>query len=116
MKAWENMTVFFEQNKHLFPEMLAHDGIEASKNLRTAALMRALSFLVITLIIGWIFELIGYFKMAHLKNLGIVGAQPSTQPAPIPAPATEPAKKFCPNCGSPVTGQEKFCSSCGSEL
>jgi uncharacterized membrane protein len=117
MKAWENMRVFFEQNKNLFPETLALDGIEASKNLRTAALMRALAFLVITIIIGWIFELIGYFKMANLKNLGIVGAQPAAVPASTAPPATsEAARKFCPNCGAPVTGQEKFCSSCGAEL
>jgi hypothetical protein len=120
MKAWENMRIFFEQNKHLFPEITASDAIEASKNLRTAALMRALIFLIITGIIGFIFELIGYFKMAHLKNLGLVGGkQPSasvTQPGPTPTAAATPGKRFCPNCGSPITGTEKFCSSCGSEI
>jgi hypothetical protein len=120
MKAWENMRIFFEQNKNLFPEILALDGIEASKNLRTAALMRVLFFLIITGIIGLIYELIGYFKMAHFRNFGLTGlqqpaAQPSFSPTSSPSAETQ-IKRFCPNCGTPNTGQEKFCSACGAEL
>lgn len=29
---------------------------------------------------------------------------------------TQHAKKFCPNCGSPVHGHHRFCSSCGGKL
>lgn len=31
------------------------------------------------------------------------------------APAEEPAPRFCPNCGSEVTGG-KFCSNCGAPV
>lgn len=33
---------------------------------------------------------------------------------PQPTPSDE--KKFCPNCGTPLTGTDKHCDACGSEI
>ena len=39
------------------------------------------------------------------------------QPEPIqPQPAPSDEKKFCPNCGVPLTGTDKHCDACGSEI
>jgi len=37
-----------------------------------------------------------------------------TQTEAEPSPSEE--KKFCPNCGEPITGEENFCGACGSKL
>ncbi|TET61328.1 MAG: hypothetical protein E3J52_01730 [Promethearchaeota archaeon] len=44
-------------------------------------------------------------------------APQSVQPQSIqPQPAPSDEKKFCPNCGTPLSGTDKHCDACGSEI
>ena len=122
MNAWGSFGMFFDQNRNLFPPYIATEASDGAKNLKTAALMYILSFLIITILIGWIMRIIGYFKLAKLEQ---IPAHPAvvTQPAPVstpslaPAPAaTQSGNKFCPNCGAAIKGAGKFCGECGSPL
>ncbi len=40
----------------------------------------------------------------------------STEQPQAAAPAPAPTGKFCPQCGTPVTGSGAFCGSCGTKL
>ena len=42
--------------------------------------------------------------------------KPEPAPAPAPEPAPAPQKKFCTNCGNPVSLTAKFCTNCGSPV
>ncbi|MBY9004154.1 MAG: hypothetical protein KGD73_09310 [Candidatus Lokiarchaeota archaeon] len=115
MGAWGSLESFFRQNATMFPAHISRDAEEGSHYLRNAALMYLLGFLIITALIGWIFQIIGYFKLAKLN--GVMKAdQQMTATQPAPTPATSTASKFCPNCGADITGAGKFCGSCGSTL
>ena len=43
-----------------------------------------------------------------------VEPEPTVNPEPAPTEAPANIPKFCPNCGTPVTG--KFCGNCGTKL
>ncbi len=125
MKAWENLNIFFTQNATMFPQMFSQDAIDATAQLRKAALCYALFFLIITLLVGLILSIVGYFKLSKLKDLPESGqgyaAAPASTAASTPAMATAPGAghselKFCPNCGSPLKPGIKFCAECGSKL
>ena len=121
MGAWQSFIDFTEQSSNIFPAYLKGEIIEGGKNLKTAALMYILSFLLITILIGWILQIIGFFKLAKLEQIGFTGAPVSTTPVPEAKPAptpTAPVSKtnFCPNCGAKITGQGKYCGECGSPL
>jgi uncharacterized membrane protein len=72
MDAWRSLTDFFNQNRSLFPNYIVLSASEGSDKLRTAALMNVLSFLIVTIVIGFILQVIGYIKLAKLVVL-IVG-------------------------------------------
>ncbi|MBY8979787.1 MAG: zinc ribbon domain-containing protein [Candidatus Lokiarchaeota archaeon] len=121
MDAWRSLTDFFNQNRTLFPQHIATEAADGSDKLRSAALMNILSFLIITILIGWIFQIIGYFKLAKLEEITRYSDTTPTTSIPIeevaPHPTTPPSElKFCPNCGSKVSGEGKYCMECGSEL
>jgi uncharacterized membrane protein len=59
MKAWKNLKRFFEENRSMFPDNLYFELIEGCDKLKTAALLNALFFLIITIIIGFIYQIIG---------------------------------------------------------
>lgn len=125
MGAWEQLRLFLEQDsKDLFPDFLKREAINGCNNLRTGALMYALSFLIVTILIGFIFQVIGFFKLAkfsqlpHLSQQVAVPPKPE-QPTPVPEPVTptkEEEKRFCPNCGAEIRGAGNFCAECGSPL
>lgn len=118
-KAWKNFSQFFEEQSD-FP--LADKGIGASKKLKTAALMEALTIFALPLLIGWIFRAIGYFTLAKFKN--ILLSKESSPSAAIPVTAkkgtspeiTQVEKSYCPFCGAQIEPNTKECSNCGAPL
>jgi uncharacterized membrane protein len=122
--AWGKLEFFFNQNRSIFPPYLATESSNGAHNLKNGALMYILFFLIITLFIGWIFRIIGYFKLAKLEQMmsqpGVVSQpQPTITTTPAPAPTQAPGgtgKRYCPNCGAEVKGAGKFCGECGSPL
>jgi uncharacterized membrane protein len=121
MDAWRSLTDFFNQNRILFPQHIVTEAAEGSDKLRSAALMNILSFLIITILIGWILQIIGYFKLAKLEEIAGYSNTTQTTTAPVedvvPQPTTPPSElNFCPSCGAKVSGSGKYCVECGSEL
>jgi uncharacterized membrane protein len=121
MDAWRSLTDFFNQNRILFPQHIVTEAAEGSDKLRSAALMNILSFLIITILIGWILQIIGYFKLAKLEEITRYSDTTPITAAPvekvIPQPTSPTSKlNFCPSCGAKVSGDGKYCVECGSEL
>jgi len=119
IQGWSAMKGFFKDNKSMFPENIGKKGETGSLLMFIGAIFY---ITIILMVIGFILDIIGYFMLSSLKDLGGEPAvKPAAQPAPAPAktpaePAKAGGKGFCPNCGSPVEGSEKYCGSCGSEI
>lgn len=121
MDAWRSLTDFFNQNRTLFPQHIATEAADGSDKLRSAALMNILSFLIITILIGWILQIVGYFKLAKLEEVTRYSDTTPTTTVPIEELESQPTTptlelKYCPNCGAKVSGEGKYCVECGSEL
>jgi len=69
MSAWENLKVFFIENKELFPEMIWSDAVEGCEKLKKGAKMYVLAFLIIPIVIGILYQISGIFKLAKLNKL-----------------------------------------------
>jgi len=120
-KAWKNLKVFFENNSSLFPSELSSELIDGCDKLKKGTLLSALGFLVIPGIIGFIFQVIGFFKLAKLNTLSEFDAPKEPKPVeqayvPKLASEIESSINFCPSCGSRLSGKGKFCALCGSEI
>jgi len=122
MRCWENLKNYFENNREDFPELIVRDVIEGCSKLRNGALMYALGFLGITLIIGFILQVAGYFKLAKLSKLNDfqdhekqVHPSPST-PKTFQEPLIEITSNFCYSCGAQTSGLGAFCSECGTSI
>ncbi len=121
IKAWKNLKVFFENNSNLFPSELSSELIDGCDKLKKGTLLSAFGFLIIPGIIGFIFQAIGFFKLAKLNALSEFDAP---KEAVIVEQAYVPKIKkdfkssinFCPNCGTRFSGMGKFCALCGSEI
>jgi uncharacterized membrane protein len=128
MSAWDRLKLFFEENQSIFPEYFQNKAIYACEKLRTGALLYALGFLIITILIGFILQVIGYFSLAKFNQLTSSYVQPGKPQPPIAPGAPKPPqapqapippleqKKFCPNCGAQIKEGGKFCAECGSPL
>ena len=143
MKAWGNLKLYIAENRSLFPEHVASEVLDGVDKLRTAALMYALGFLGVTLIVGFILQIIGFFKLAKFSNVNSMGysvapkvpVTPQAPEAPFPSPVAPEAPfpspvtittdvnrvvgvrpKFCPNCGAEILEGGGFCPDCGSSI
>ena len=127
-KAWENLKLYFEENRNLYPEVVVNEVIEGAANLRTGAILYALFIFVIPVIIGFIFQIVGYFKLAKLEALPLYATNTSKDvetPVIEKPKASEPVEiaqkvrdevKFCPNCGARIKRVVNYCAECGSPL
>ncbi|GAG60733.1 unnamed protein product [marine sediment metagenome] len=121
MGAWKNLKIFFENNSEMFPTHISKEVIEGCDKLKTGTLLSALGFLIVPGIIGFIFQVQGYFKLATLRKLSKSDAPKTSElqvklPEPLPVNNLEGRVKFCPNCGAELSGLGRFCAQCGSEI
>ena len=78
MIAWQKMTDFASLSSNLFPLSIKRNIIMGSKNLKNAAIMTILSFLIVTIFIGWVLQIIGFFRLSTLEQFQHEEPQPST--------------------------------------
>ncbi len=114
--AWKNLNEFFIKNSEMFPEAIAYDARKGSENLRKASLCMLLGFLIITILISIIYEILGYAKLSKLKNLPYSSANKPSQPIETPSSKTGGTTNFCPKCGAKKEEDATFCSNCGQQF
>ena len=121
--AWDNLKLFIHYNESSFPERINFDTTAKVENLRGGALSWALGFLVITIIIGWILQLVGYFGLNSVAER-LIKSEPFApvtqyhQPTSIPTQEQQPVGEieFCPMCGASVAEGARYCGECGVKL
>ncbi|NVM37853.1 MAG: zinc ribbon domain-containing protein [Candidatus Lokiarchaeota archaeon] len=134
--AWDNLKSFIVQNKDMFPKN-GNDAIEGAEKLKTGATLWVLGFLIIPIIIGWIFHLIGYFTLSKIADQETVISKepirtvepqyvyvtaptsthaPITKPVSIPVQDAADAVNFCPLCGAKVNKSGLYCGECGTQV
>lgn len=131
--AWDNLKFFIQDKKEMFPARNLNDTLTSIENLRTGALLWALGFLIIPIVIGWIFQLAGYFGLSNVAKWCMKSEPitPVTQDfesiAPAPQkyhPVAKPIPElqivdvinFCPMCGANISEGSKYCGECGVHL
>ncbi len=121
MKAWKNLKLFFENNFKMFPANISEEAIMGCDKLKKGTLLSSLWFLIVPAIIGFIYQIKGYFNLAILNKLSTIDTpELSELQANLhdPQQIINPERKinFCPNCGAKVSELAKFCALCGSEI
>jgi len=121
IKAWKNLKIFFENNSKMFPANISDEVIKGCDKLKTGILLSSLGFLIVPAIIGFIFQVKGYFMLATLNKLSMDDAPKPSEvqidlPKPQPVTSIESKINFCPNCGAKSSGLGRFCALCGSEI
>jgi hypothetical protein len=121
MKAWKNLKTFFENSSKMFPAEITNEVIHGCDKLKTGTLLSSLGFLIVPAIIGFIYQVKGYFKLATLNKLSLEDAPKYVEveedlPEPKPINNLEASVKFCPNCGTELSGLGRFCAICGSKI
>jgi hypothetical protein len=121
MKAWKNLKIFFENNFKMFPADISEEAIKGCDKLKTGTLLISLWFLIVPAIIGFIYQVKGYFMLATLNKLSTDDAPESLEmqtalPKPQPVSNLERKINFCPNCGAKLSAVGNFCALCGSEI
>ncbi len=121
MKAWKNLKLFFENNFRMFPVNISEEAIEGCEKLKKGALLSSLWFLIVPVIIGFIYQVKGYFMLATLNKLSTNDAPESTELQSDlykPQLIKDPERKinFCPNCGTKLSELRNFCALCGSAI
>ncbi len=136
--AWNNLKLFVYHRKEIFPISINTDTINKIENLRSGAVAWALGFLGVTIIIGWINQIIGYIGLSNVAERLTMGEpiKPQTQVYQAPPPPTPPTPPsaplppstsaqepqsvtdiaFCPMCGAKVSKGATFCGECGVKL
>ncbi|MFX0074147.1 MAG: hypothetical protein ACFE96_01790 [Candidatus Hermodarchaeota archaeon] len=121
MNAWKNLKSFFENNNEMFPGNISSEAIKGCDKLKTGALLSSLGFLIVPAIIGFIYQVKGYFMLATLNKLSSYDAHEAPKPQleipkSKPLADDEPQINFCPNCGAELSGVGQFCALCGSKI
>lgn len=134
--GYKALSDFFYNNSQMFPGLVGQNASEGASKLKTAALMNILFFLLITLLIGFIYSIIGYFAIGStLKKLDITPMPKSGAMYGEPTLGSVNSKdvfgvnanvnstdttivqpKFCRKCGSPLPEGVEFCPSCGAKI
>jgi hypothetical protein len=123
--AWKNLNLFLTENKKMLPSLILRETVEGVDNLETSALLYSLFMFGITIIIGFIFRIIGYFKLSKLSQISIpvpvehvvqvVNSSPNSSSMIIARETLEKAN-FCPMCGAKASEYGSFCAECGSKI
>jgi len=136
--AWNKLKLFVYHRKEIFPISINTDTINKIENLRSGAVAWALGFLGVTIIIGWINQIVGYIGLSNVAERLTMGEpiKPQTQVYQAPSPPTPPTPPtaplppspsaqepqsvtdivFCPMCGAKVSKGAIFCAECGVKL
>ncbi|MFX1387832.1 MAG: zinc ribbon domain-containing protein [Promethearchaeota archaeon] len=121
MKAWKNLKIFFENNFKMFPANMSEEAIKGCDYLKKGTLLSSLWFLIVPAIIGFIYQIKGYFNLAILNKLSTDVVPESIEmqtdlPKPQLVKDHERKINFCPNCGAKLSELGNFCVLCGSEI
>ena len=123
--AWKNLNLFLKENQKMLPNLILRETVEGVDNLETSALLYSLFIFGITIIVGFIFRIIGYFKISKLNQIAIpvpvekvvqvVNSSPNSSSVVIARNNSDIAN-FCPMCGAKTSECGNYCAECGSKI
>ena len=77
----------------MFPANISEEAMEGCEKLKTGTLLSSLGFLIIPAIIGFIYQIKGYFALATLNKLSTTDALESSE-LKVDLPKPEPVSNF----------------------